>query len=298
MKTQNDDHKKTVKLGGIILIVLILAGLGGLYYWLDSLKYVYTDDAALDGDHVSVSAKTLGRIQKLTVDEGDKVEQNQLLVQLDDTDLRAQENQANTGLVSAEQNVNLSKVNLNRAQDDFVRTESQFKSGFASKEEYDHAKSTLDAAKVAYSIAVTAVNNTQAQLGVIQTQLQNTKIVAPLSGFIAKRSVMPGEVVQPGQVIFLINDLQDIWITANYEETKISKVQPGETVEVYIDAYPGHSLKGKVVQVGAKIKDPPFQISDTTKTTQKVPVKILLNQVPESMHLLPGMSVETKIKIK
>ena len=106
------------------------------------------------------------------------------------------------------------------------------------------------------------------------------------------------EVAQAGQVIFLINDLKHIWITANYEETKIRKVHPGQSVAVYVDAYPSHPLKGRVEQIAAKITDPPFQISDTTKTTQKIPVKILLDQVPGSMVLLPGMSVETKIEVR
>jgi membrane fusion protein (multidrug efflux system) len=297
MTTKTPEHKKPVLIGGIVLTVLLIAGLGGLYFWISSFTYVYTDDAAIAGNHVSVSAKILGRVQNLTVDEGAQVAKGQLLVQLDDSDLRAQENQVSTGLVSAEQNVALKKVDLRGAQDDFDRANAQFKSGFISREQYDHAKSALDTAKVQNSIAVAQMGNTRAQLGVIQTQLQNTRINAPISGFIAKRSVMPGEVVQPGQTIFLINDLRHIWITADYEETKIRLVHPGESAEVFIDAYPGRPLKGRVIQVGANIADPPFQISDSTKTTQKVPVKILLNKVPDSMVLLPGMSVETKIRI-
>jgi membrane fusion protein (multidrug efflux system) len=298
MKTKIEEHKKPVLTGGIVLSVILIAGLGGLYYWISTFKYAYTDDASIDGDHVSVSAKMLGRIRKLEVDEGANVEAGQLLAELDDADLRAQENQSNTGLVSAEENVVLKRVDLQKAQQDFERAEIQFKSGFISKEQYDHTKNALDSAKVQNSIAASEVSNNQAQLGVIQTQLQSTKILAPISGTIAKRSVMPGEVVQPGQVIFLINDLKHIWVTANFEETKIRLVHPGQSAEVYIDAYPHHPFKGRATQVAAKITDPPFQISDTTKTTQKVPVKILLDSAPDSIKLLPGMSVEVKIKVK
>jgi membrane fusion protein (multidrug efflux system) len=298
MPTKTPEHKKPVLIGGIVLIVLIIAGLGGLYYWINSFKYVYTDDAAIDGDHVSVSSKMMGRISNLAVDEGAKVNAGQLLAELDDSDLKAQENQYSTGLVSAEENVTLNKVNLQKAQDDFDRADLQFKGGVISKEQYDHTKSALDTAKVQYKIALDQVNNTKAQLGVIQTQLSNTRILAPISGIIAKRSVMPGEVAGAGQVIFLINDLNHIWVTANYEETKIRLVRPGQSVEVYVDAYPGRTLRGRVTQIAAKIVDPPFQISDTTKTTQKVPVKIIIDHVPASMVLLPGMSVEAKIRVK
>ncbi len=298
MPSKTPEHKKPVIIGGIILIVLIVAGLGGLYYWINSFKYVYTDDASIDGDHVSVSSKMMGRIHNLTVDEGAKVNVGQLLAELDDSDLKAQENQYSTGLVSAEENVTLNKVNLEKAQDDFERADLQFKGGVISKEQYAHTKSALDTAKVQFKISQDQLSNTHAQLGVIQTQLSNTRILAPISGIIAKRSVMPGEVAQAGQVIFLINDLNHIWVTANYEETKIRLVRPGESAEIYVDAYPGRPLKGRVTQIAAKIVDPPFQISDTTKTTQKVPVKILLDHVPDTMVLLPGMSVETKIRVK
>jgi membrane fusion protein (multidrug efflux system) len=297
MKTKTDDHKKPIVLGGIILLVLLIAGIGGLFYWISTLKYVETDDAAIDGNHVSVSAKMLGRIKNLLVDEGAKVEAGQLLIQLDDADLRAQETQSSTGLVSAQANVSLAKVTLKKAQDDFDRSDVQFKAGYVSKEQYDHAQSALDTSKVQYSIAVAQVNNTQAQLGVIQTGLLNTKIIAPISGIIAKRSVMSGEVVQPGQVIFLINDLHRVWVTANFEETKIRLIRPNESVEISVDAYPYHTIKGRVIQVGAAIVPPPFQISDTTKTTQKIPVKILFDRIPDSMALFPGMSVEAKIRV-
>jgi multidrug resistance efflux pump len=65
-----------------------------------------------------------------------------------------------------------------------------------------------------------------------------------------------------------------------------------------VDAYPNHPFMGRVVEIAAKIMDPPFQISDTTKTTQRVPVKILLDPFPKSMRLLPGMSVEVKIRVE
>ncbi|HBE80232.1 MAG TPA: hypothetical protein DDW65_21000, partial [Firmicutes bacterium] len=232
MKTKIEEHKKPILTGSIVLGIILIAGLGGLYYWISTFRYVYTDDASIDGDHVSVSAKMLGRIQKLEVDEGANVEEGQLLAELDDADLRAQENQSNTGLVSAKENVILKRVDLQKAQEDFERAAIQFKSGFISKEEYDHAKNAFDSAQVQNSIAASQVSNTQAQLGVIQTQLGSTKIFAPISGTIAKRSVMPGEVVQPGQVIFLINDLKHVWVTANFEETKIRLVHPDQSAEV------------------------------------------------------------------
>ena len=72
-----------------------------------------------------------------------------------------------------------------------------------------------------------------------------------------------------------INNLNDVWVTANLEETKIRMIRPDEPVDINVDAYPGRSFKGKVIQVGSAIVPPPFEIGESTKTTQKIPVKIL-----------------------
>src|SRR5208337_3412495 len=115
-------RKGPVVFGTLILILLVGTGLVFGFLWLlDAINYVSTDDAAIDGDHVSVSAKMLGRIAKLMVDEGDKAATGQLLVLLDDTDLRAQEAQASASLSYANRNVELSKINLDRAQSDADR---------------------------------------------------------------------------------------------------------------------------------------------------------------------------------
>jgi membrane fusion protein (multidrug efflux system) len=295
MKTE--EQKRPVLISGIILAVLIIAGIGYLCYWVIFSNYIGTDNASIDGDHVSVSAKVPGRIRSLTVDEGTKVQTGQLLVQLDDIDLRAQETQTSASLNWEKQNLVLAKVNLEKAQSDFERIKTLFNSGNATKEQYDHAANTLEVFKVQYSIAQARINTTQAQLGGIETQLMNTRITAPISGIIAKKSVMPGEVVQPGQAIFTINDLTHIWVTANFEETKIRLIHPNEPVDITVDAYPNYPFKGWVAQVAAAIVPPPFSIGESTKTTQKIPVKILFNRIPASIVLLPGMSVEVRIKV-
>jgi membrane fusion protein, multidrug efflux system len=295
MKTE--EHKRPILIGVIILFLLISSGIGYLYYWINSSKYIETDDAAIDGDHVSVSAKMLGRIHNLSGAEGGKVEEGQLLVQLDDTDLRAQEAQSTAALNYAKQNLVLARVNLEKTQEDFQRSQNMLDTGVTTKEQYDHAAKAVDTANAQVSIAQSQIDSAKAQLGVIQTQLLNTRLFAPISGVIAKRLVMPGEVVQPGQAIFSINDLSHLWVTANFEETKIRLIHPGESVEISVDAYPNQPFNGRVVQIGAAIVPPPFQIGDSTKTTQKIPVKILLDRIPEGMPLLPGMSVEVKIRV-
>jgi membrane fusion protein (multidrug efflux system) len=92
--------------------------------------------------------------------------------------------------------------------------------------------------------------------------------------------------------------LSDIWVTANFEETKVGRIHPGQPVEISVDAYPRHPLKGRVTEVAATIVPPPFSIGDFTKTTQRIPVTIMIEQPPDSLRLLPGMSVEVKVRVK
>jgi membrane fusion protein (multidrug efflux system) len=293
-----DERKRPVLIGGVILIVLIVAGLSYGVYWFINRDYISTDDASIDSEHVNVSSKMLGRIKNLLVAEGDKVEVGQLLVQLDDADLRAQKAQATASLNYARQNLILAKVNLDKAQDDFKRARSLFNTGAATKEQYDHALKALDSADAGYSIAQAQIDAADAQLGVIEAQLLNTRIAAPISGVIAKQSAMPGDVVQPGQAIFLINDLDNVWVIANFEETKFRMIHLDVPAEISVDAYPNHQFKGRVVRLGAGIVAPPFSIGEFTKTTQKIPIKISFDHIPDSMLILPGMSVEVKIKVR
>jgi membrane fusion protein (multidrug efflux system) len=290
-------RKGPVLLGILILVLIVGTGLViGSLWLLDAINSVSTDDAAIDGDHVNVSAKMLGRIAKLLVVEGDKVDAGQVLVLLDDTDLRAQEAQATASLNSARRNVELSRINLDRAQSDADRARSLFGTGAMTKEQNDHAANALEASSAQYAIANAQVDTANAQLGVLENQILNTKITAPIPGVVAKKSMMQGDVLQPGQTIYEINDLGSLWVTANFEETKIGRIAIGAPVEITVDAIKGRTFKGKVQLIGAGILTPPFSIGDFTKTTQRVPVRIALDK--DQPGLIPGLSVEVKVKTK
>jgi membrane fusion protein (multidrug efflux system) len=293
------------------LIILIVAVLG-VYWYIGQLAYVSTDDALIDSNRLSVSSKILGRITELTVDEGDSVKQGQLLVQLDSTDLKAQEIQARAALNLARESIKLSRVNLSTAQEDFNRAEKQYEGKIISEENFQHIQSALEAAKAQLNIDKTKVETSRAHLNVIKTELLNTSIYSPMNGVLGKRWVLKGDVVQPGQPIFTIFDLSNIWVTAYLEETKLSSINIDDKVEISVDAYPDQNFSGKVYQIGSNTASqfsliPPSNASGNfTKVTQRIPIKISLEPVNEmgspdpsdNLKLLPGMSVEIKIKIR
>jgi len=284
--------------------VLVLALAAG--YWLIRLRdYVATDDAYIDADRASISAKMLGRVAALDVDEGDTVRQGQLLVRLDDTDLRAQLAQARAGLALAENSVTLASVGLQRTQEDFTRIAELFKEGHSTQEQYDHTQKAAEAARADQAIARSKVAAAAAQVNVVAAQLGYTTVTAPFDGIVAKRWVLPGEVVQPAQPMLTIYDLRRVWVTANLEENKIHRVRIGDRVEVSVDAVPGRRFTGTVAQIGryAASQFALIPVDNTsgnfTKVTQRIPLKVVLDAGSiGGVPLSPGTSAEIRIKVR
>ena len=305
-------RKPAVKRKRIIIpfIIILLAVSVAVYWYISQLGFVSTDDAYIDSNKLSVSAKMLGRIVNLTVDEGDTVTTGQLLVQLDSTDLKARENQAKAMLDLAEESINLANVKLAKAQDDFNRAHQQFEDKVIPKEQFDHAEKALQAAKAELNIDKSKINTAKAQLDVIRTELNNTSISSPMDGVIGKRWVLKGDVIQPGQPIYTMFDLKNIWVTANLEETKLAAIHDGDDTEIFVDAYPDQNFTGKVFSIGSNTASefsliPPSNASGNfTKVTQRVPIKISVEPIDangqpdpvDNMRLLPGMSVEIKVR--
>lgn len=299
--------RKRIILPAILFLVI---GAAVFLYWYIYLRgYVSTDDAYIDGHRMVISAKTLGRITQLNVDEGDTVQQGQLLVALDDSDLQADLARARTNIEFSKRSANLARVDLDLAKDDYTRAKAQFDDKIISVQQFDHAGKAVELARAKYDMAGAAVKKAEAELSVIETKLANTEIVAPSAGVVARRWVVSGDVVAPGEPILTTFDLQDLWVTANFEETKISSIRVGDPVQISVDSYSGHDFEGRVLLIGAATAAqfsliPPNNASGNfTKVTQRVPVKISVKsktQDPqaERISLIPGMSVVVKIEVK
>lgn len=153
-----------------------------------------------------------------------------------------------------------------------------------------------------YAIASSAgINpNTLGQTGSIAAG--KAEITAPVSGQIIKSSIEPGQMVNAGQSLAVIADTEDMYVSANIEETKINKVKVGQDVEITIDSLQNQVVTGKVEEIGKATTSTFSVISSTssngsfTKVVQLIPVKIRFAGINQ-LALLPGMSVEVKIHI-
>lgn len=332
MKAESQKNKLRVY---IPLVIVILAVLTGAWYWYsDYTKYITTDDAHVDADNVSIGSKIIGRIAAIHGNEGDFVEQGTLIAELDSTDMISQRNQsvalkaqASANLVQAEakyssdqQGIKVLEINLERAKEDLARAKSQSEGGVITAEQFDHIKKAfetasaqLEAAKAQLAVsrsmissASAAVESANAQVRVLDIQLKNTRLHAPADGILAKRWLLPGDVVQPGQSVLTLTISKNLWVVAFLEETKIADVSPGQNVKFTIDAFRGVKFSGKVFLVGSTTASvfsliPASNASGNfTKVTQRIPVRISIESADSkqdlsSFNILSGMSAVVKI---
>jgi membrane fusion protein, multidrug efflux system len=134
--------------------------------------------------------------------------------------------------------------------------------------------------------------------------LSYTKIIAPRDGRVTARSVQLGNYVQTGQALMVIVS-KDVWVVANFKETELKEMRPGQPVELTLDAYPNRKFKGKVDSLqwgtGARFSllPPENAVGNYVKVVQRVPVKITFDgPLPDDLDIAPGMSVNPTVKVK
>jgi membrane fusion protein (multidrug efflux system) len=240
--------------------------------------------------------------------------------------VKKQLNEIIASLEAARANLELQKANLELAKVDLQRAEFLLKKEAIPKQQYDNSKNKYEVAVAQVKAAQDQVKQVEASLEtqralIKQTEsglppqeaqirqkdavlkgtelnLRYTRIYAPADGYIAKRTVEIGNQIQPGQALTAVVPLDDIWITANYKETQLEKVKPGQKVKIKVDTYPGKVFYGKVDSVMAgtgavfSLFPPENATGNYVKIVQRIPVKIILDKGTDPSHILRvGMSV-------
>ncbi|MCR4774079.1 MAG: HlyD family secretion protein [Prevotella sp.] len=232
--------------------------------------------------------------------------------------------QSNVAVASA--GIEEAKVNMNNAKKDFDRFAALMKKDAVTRQQYDDAKARYDAAKARYEAAshqrqsTALIKNEQAQrlgqshagvsvaeaeLNIARLNLSYTVIVATTDGYMGRKNIHVGQLVQPGQEIAKIVDADDVWIVANYRETQMKHIAVGSEVKIDADAIPGVTYKGKVESIsaatGSAYSNVPVDnaTGNFVKVEQRVPVRIRLtkdNNAADVKRLLAGLNVETEVK--
>jgi len=205
-----------------------------------------------------------------------------------DSDLRA----AQEKLASAQKDAAIRKAALDSALSRVNTAKAQVETTVANRKQVDVR--TADA-----GTAAAAVEAARARLEAAELTLSYTTITAPIDGTVTRKSVEVGQNVQPGQGLMTLIPLQDTWVTANFKETQLADVKPGQKAEIHVDMY-GKSVIGHVDSIAGatgsrmSLLPPENATGNFVKVVQRIPVKILVDQT-DGLVLRPGMNVDVTI---
>ncbi|WP_243048404.1 HlyD family efflux transporter periplasmic adaptor subunit [Dyella sp. RRB7] len=323
----------------LLAAVLVLVAIGwGLWYFFEGRWYEGTDDAYVNGNVVQITPQVAGSVVTIGADDGDLVHAGDVLVKLDPADAEVALAQAKANLGStvrrvrglysnvngAQAEVASRKVAVDKAQADYNRRRDLAKSGAISAEELSHA---LDALTTAQSALTTAqqqyqtsnvlvddtvvashpdVQTAAAKLRAAYLDDVRTSIIAPVDGFVAKRSVQLGQRVAPGAPLMAVVPLHEVWIDANFKETQLTDMRIGQPVEIRSDVYGSAvTYKGKVqslgVGTGSAFSLLPAQnaTGNWIKIVQRVPVRVFFTD-PKQLEEHPlriGLSTTVEVNL-
>ena len=163
------------------------------------------------------------------------------------------------------------------------------------------APEQVAATKARATSAQARVDQARATLAHAELNLQHTTVKAPAAGVVARKSANPGQVVQAGQPLLSLVQVSDVWVTANFKETQLAHMQPGQRATIEVDAFGGRSFEGKVESIagatGARFSllPPENATGNFVKVVQRVPVKIVLSDHQGDVTLRPGMSATSTV---
>ena len=313
-----------------VAALIIIAIVAGVTWWINISGYESTDDAFIDARTVSVSSQVNAAIVDVPVTDNQMVEAGAVLVRLDDRDYKAQYDQGTANVANidaqiiaqkarieqAEKQAAESQANLTFAQQQEQRYTELVSKGAVTVEQAQQYAAGLRQAQANYSAAQANAIATEKQLPVLQAQrkqveaqleqaavnLSRTTITAPVAGRVTRLTAAKGNYAAVGQALMMFVP-REMWITANFKETQLRTLRPGDPVDITIDAYPGRRFKGRVdsIQAGSGTAFSLLPAENATgnyvKIVQRVPVKIVFDRPPDVL-LGPGMSVVPTVKTR
>jgi membrane fusion protein (multidrug efflux system) len=332
----NQRKRKTLLLGLLVLVLVIGAGVWA-WHELYGRWSENTDDAYVNGNVVEITPLVTGTVTSIGADDGDLVHAGQVLIQFDPSDTEVGLQSAEAKLARAVRQVRglysnvdgqkaqvaARKAELQKAQENYNRRKTLAAGGAISQEELSHARDDLASAQSALSNAQQQLNTTTALVDdtvvsshpevqaaaadLRQAYLDNarTTLVAPVTGYVAKRTVQLGQRLQPGTATMAVIPLDQLWIDANFKETQLRNMRIGQPVDIVADLY-GSDVKysGTIDSLGAGTGSAfallPAQnaTGNWIKIVQRVPVRIHINPEQLAEHPLRiGLSTQVDVDL-
>jgi membrane fusion protein (multidrug efflux system) len=278
-----DKRKKILSVVGAIAVLVVA------YFTYNHLTYVSTDNAQIDAHAVLLAPKVSGYILKVNVVEGQKVKKGDSLVEIDPRDFENSIKQVSGDLSSLE-------ARRRDAERQFRRISELYSKEAVSQQQYDQASAAYNEVKAKHEAVA-------AQVAQAQINLENSKILAPSNGFVAKKSAEVGQLAAPGVPLIGFIDGGSRWVTANFKETEISDIHPGNKADIEVDAVDGESFHGVVESISSAtgstftLLPPDNATGNFTKVVQRVPVRIRMENLNDTdiEKLRAGLSAVVKV---
>lgn len=332
--------KKKARRGGRVVLMLAvplaLAAVGS-YVWVTGGRYEETENANLRQARVSIASDAAGRVVTANIAENQTVEKGDLLFAIDPEPYRIALAQADAAVAAARLDVEQLRAAYNQsmaqersaasevdyAKAQFDRAADLADKGINTKSSLDEARNDLDKARQQLAVARQGIESAKAALGGtpdIQTDqhpavmaalaarakaaydLEQTTVRAPASGIIAQASSFKaGQFVGIGTALFSLVETDDTWVDANFKETQLTHMKPGQKAEVVLDTYPDRTFEATVQAVGAgtgaEFSLLPAQnaTGNWVKVTQRIPVRLKLTDPEAKLALRTGMSATVTV---
>ena len=328
---------------GATAVLVIVVAIGYYLRFID--PYESTDDAFIDGHATSVAPQVSGRVARLLVKDNQEIKKGDVLLEIDPRDYETRMARARANLAAAGSRLEQAKAqlavdharseqeraNVTAAEADATRAEADLKryqaveSRAVSRSQIDLAKAQARMAAAQFEVARDREHAAEAQVGLSKVNIETaaadvqqneatvhqaeldlsyTKITASSDGRVTHRTVEEGNYVQVGQALLAIVH-PDVWVTANFKETQLTHMKPGQRVWVKVDAYPNEKFRAHVesIQAGTgaqfSLLPPENAAGNYVKVVQRIPVKIVFEKDEDPKDLLGlGMSVVPKVKVK
>ena len=235
----------------------------------------------------TVSSKITGKVVEVAIEEGQRVERDQIIARLDDTTLRAATAQARAQRAQAEANLIAARVAFENAKPTFQRNEQQLVRAVISAQTFDTAKASYDAARTSLDVAARSLDVADAGVAFAERNLGDTVVRAPFAGIVTVKNAQEGEMVSPNSAgggftrtgIGTIVDMDSLEIEVDVSENFINRVRPGQRVTAKLNAYPDWEIPARVIAI--------IPTADRAKAT----VKVRIGLDAGDPRVLPEMGV-------
>ncbi|KQU65771.1 hypothetical protein ASC75_11225 [Aminobacter sp. DSM 101952] len=327
------------KRGRMVLMAALPLALvvGGGYFWVTGGRYQETENANLRQARVNIASEAAGRIVKVDVADNAAVKAGDVLFEVDPEPYRIALAQADAALAAARLNVEqlragysqavaqerVAASGLDYAQAQFDRSNGLVTKGVNTKSSLDEARMDLDKAQEQHSAAVQGIVSAKAALGgnpeieadqhptVLSAlaardkaafDLAQTTVRAPADGVVSQAaSFKIGQYVGAGTALFSLVETGDTWVEANFKETQLTHMKPGQEAEIVLDTYPDRTFRGTVEAIGAgtgaEFSLLPAQnaTGNWVKVTQRIPVRVKVDTADGGLAMRTGMSATVSI---